>query len=61
MVHVYSLGLVSYLWDKPHYRHGTFQDDMLANLRNVSVPGMGTPLSVFARHKLLANVFIALG
>jgi hypothetical protein len=39
------LALIPYLWDKEHYRNGTFQDDMAKNLRNVGVPGTGMPLS----------------
>ena len=46
-IHVFSLALTLRLWARPHYRHGTFQDDALANLRNVAVPGTGVPLSVF--------------
>lgn len=52
--HVYSLALIFFLWDKPHYRKGSYSDDLLDNLRNVAIPGTGLPLSVFARHKLLA-------
>jgi len=36
-VQVFSLVLIFSLWDKPHYRNGTFQDDMIKNLRNVAV------------------------
>eukprot|EP00953_Heterococcus_sp_UTEX-ZZ885_P026190 14165-Heterococcus_DN1.PRE.5 len=45
-VQVYSLSLIFYLWNKPHYRNGTFQDDMVKNLRNVAIPGTGVPLSL---------------
>jgi hypothetical protein len=31
-VQVYSLSLIFYLWNKPHYRNGTFQDDMVRPL-----------------------------
>jgi len=59
--HIYSLSLIFFLWDKPHYRSGTFQNDMLKNLRNVAVPGTGMPLSVFASSKLLAYWMILVG
>lgn len=45
-VHVFSLALIFRLWDRPHYRNGTFQQDMAKNLRNVAVPGTGVPLSL---------------
>lgn len=45
--HLYSLSLILYLWNRPHYRNGTFQEDMVKNLRNVAVPGTGIPLSIF--------------
>ena len=59
--HIYSLSLIFFLWDKPHYRSGTFQNDMLKNLRNVAVPGTGIPLSIFATSKLLAYWMILVG
>ena len=59
--HVYSLSLIFFLWDKPHYRSGTFQNDMLKNLRNVAIPGTGIPLSIFARYKFLAYWMILVG
>ncbi len=56
-VHVYSLWLDLYLWDRPHYRAPTYRHDLLANLRNVAVPGTGVPLSVFCVSKGLAYLF----
>merc|ERR1711871_716271 len=50
--HIYSLSLIFKLWDLPHYRNGTFQDDMLKNLRDVAIPGTGLPLSLFAYTKV---------
>ena len=50
-VQLYSLALVLWLWNKPHYRHPTFADDLRANLRNVAVPGTGLPLSFFCTFK----------
>jgi len=57
-VHLYSLALIFYLWDKPHYRSGTFQQDMVKNLRNVAIPGTGIPLSYFVYSKLSTYFFI---
>jgi len=48
---LYSLTLIMELWSKPHYRNGTFQDDMIKNLRNVAVPGTGVPLSLLCYFK----------
>lgn len=45
-VQVYSLALIFRLWSLPHYRSGTFQNDMVKNLRNVAIPGTGIPLSI---------------
>ena len=59
--HLYSIALIFSIWDKPHYRAGTFQNDMIKNLRNVAVPGTGVPLSLFARSKLLAYWMIFVG
>ena len=58
---VYSLATTLWMWDRPHYRAGTFQEDMLANLRNVALPGTGIPLSLLVRHKILAFLFLLFG
>merc|ERR1719160_616351 len=60
-VHLYSLSLIFKIWGQPHYRNGTFQEDMIKNLRNVAVPRTGIPLSYFCHSKLttLAFVFVA--
>jgi hypothetical protein len=44
-IHLYSLASTFYLYDKPHYRKGSYRDDMIDNLRNVAVPGTGVPLA----------------
>jgi len=59
--HIYSLALIFYIWDRPHYRHGTFKDDMLANLRNVAVPGTGIPLHLFAYLKITTYWMVLVG
>lgn len=53
-VQLKSLALISELWGKPHYRNGTFQDDMQKTLRNVAIPGTGIPLSVFCISRYVA-------
>merc|ERR550514_1916611 len=60
-VHLYSLSLIFKIWGQPHYRNGTFQEDMVKNLRNVAIPRTGIPLSYFCHSKLttLAFVFVA--
>lgn len=61
--HLYSLASVPWLMRQPHYRAGTFQEDMLTNLRNVVLPTgvYGVPLSLWARtraHAIFAIVFV---
>jgi len=56
--HLYSLSLIFYLWDRPHYRNGTFQDDMSKNLRDVAIPGTGMPLSIVSATKIGTYLFI---
>jgi len=61
--HLYSLAMVPWLMTKPHYRTGTFQQDMLTNLRNVVLPTgvYGMPLSVWATtrlHAVFAILFV---
>ena len=57
-VQLYSLALIMTLWDKPHYRNGDFQEDMIKNLRDVALPGTGLPLSYFAYHKVFTYFFL---
>jgi len=58
---LYSLCLILWMWRQPHYRCGSFQDDMIANLRNVAIPGTGIPLSLVVQYKLLAVLFLFIG
>mmetsp|Transcript_9144 Transcript_9144/g.13268 ORF Transcript_9144/g.13268 Transcript_9144/m.13268 type:complete len:446 (+) Transcript_9144:117-1454(+) len=53
-LHLYSLASVFYLWNKPHYRKGSYRDDLADNLRNVAIPGTGIPLSIFVRNRPFA-------
>ena len=57
-VQIFSLALIMKLWDKPHYRNGDFQEDMIKNLRDVALPGTRLPLSYFAYHKSLTYFFL---
>ena len=66
-VQCYSLVLIFYLWSKPHYRNNSFSEDMSKNLRNVSIPGTGIPLSLCCFFKatmywviFIANPFVCL-
>ncbi|CAM9474598.1 unnamed protein product [Ectocarpus sp. 8 AP-2014] len=57
-VQCYSLGLIFYLWSKPHYRNASFKEDMFKNLRNVAIPGTGIPLSFYCSFKAMVYLFI---
>jgi hypothetical protein len=59
-VHVYSLALIFFLWEKPHYRSGTFQNDMVKNLRDVAVPGTGLSLKWFCYYKSTTLLYLLL-
>ena len=58
-IHLFSLASNFYLYRKPHYRKGSYRDDLLDNLRNVAIPGTGIPLSIIARSRLRALWFLA--
>lgn len=53
-IHLFSLASAFYLYNKPHYRKGSYRDDLIDNLRNVAIPGTGIPLSLWVRSKILA-------
>lgn len=57
-IHLYSLTANFYLYNKPHYRKGTYRDDLLDNLSNVAIPGTGLPLSWVASSRYLAAAFL---
>jgi hypothetical protein len=57
-IHLFSLASTFYLYDKPHYRKGSYRDDLIDNLRNVAIPGTGIPLSIVVRSKLIALGFL---
>ena len=58
---IYPLCLHVRLWSLPHYRSGTFANDMRKNLRNVALPGTGVPLSVLCFHYAIAVAFLWVG
>lgn len=47
-----------YLWNKPHYRKGSYREDLADNLRNVAIPGTGIPLNLVVVNKLVAVLFL---
>eukprot|EP00049_Salpingoeca_infusionum_P011412 m.198383 g.198383 ORF g.198383 m.198383 type:complete len:524 (+) comp14921_c3_seq2:451-2022(+) len=55
-----SMGLVLQMWNQPHYRSGTFQQDMAKNLRNVALPGTGIPLSLLCRFRVTYVMYLVL-
>ncbi|CAD7963814.1 unnamed protein product [Amoebophrya sp. A25] len=57
-LHMFSLALVFRLWDKPHYRCGSFGEDLRVNLRNVAIPGTGVPLSIFCFSRYTAYFWL---
>jgi len=57
-IHLFSLASNFYLYHKPHYRKGSYRDDLVDNLRNVAIPGTGLPLSWMARSRLFALPFL---
>jgi hypothetical protein len=57
-IHLYSLASNFYLYNKPHYRKGSYRDDMVDNLRNVAIPGTGAPLSFIAWNRWLSLGFL---
>ena len=52
------LALIFYLWNKPHYRNGTFQEDMLQNLKDCAVPGTGIALKWFCYFKVTVLLYL---
>lgn len=57
-LHVYSLAKTLTLWSVRHYRAPSFQADILANLKNVAIPGTGVPLSWVCKTKPTALLFL---
>lgn len=57
-VHLFSLASNFYLYNKPHYRKGSYRTDLIDNLRNVAIPGTGLPLSWFVRSQTTALSFL---
>lgn len=59
-VQVHSLALINFMWHKPHYRNGSFGDDMRKNLRNVAFPRTGVPLSMLCYSSIFKLVLVFL-
>mmetsp|Transcript_44324 Transcript_44324/g.107125 ORF Transcript_44324/g.107125 Transcript_44324/m.107125 type:complete len:445 (-) Transcript_44324:727-2061(-) len=57
-IHLFSLASVFYLYNKPHYRKGSYRDDLVDNLRNVAIPGTGIPLSLVAHTRTAGLMFL---
>ena len=57
-LHIYQLALAVRLWSQPHYRSGTFRQDLRKNLRNVAIPGTGVALSVLSLSRAVAVAFL---
>jgi len=57
-IHLYTLASSFYLFHKPHYRKGSYKEDLVDNFRNLAIPGTGIPLSLFVRSKLTALGFV---
>lgn len=53
-IHLYTFAAAFWLYDKPHYRKGSYRDDLVDNFRNVAIPGTGMPL-----HWIVMNKFVA--
>ncbi|GMH82536.1 hypothetical protein TrST_g11070 [Triparma strigata] len=58
LTYIYQLTIPLKHWSKPHYRKGTYQQDLKDNLVNVAVPGTGVPLSYFVFCKVFYGGFI---
>jgi hypothetical protein len=56
-IHLYTLAANFYLYNKPHYRKGSYRDDLVDNLRNVAVPGTGLPLSLVASSRSIGLLY----
>jgi len=57
-VHLFTLASEFYLYNKPHYRKGTYGQDMVDNFANVSIPGMGISLRHFVSNRVTAFVLV---
>ena len=53
-IHLYTFAAAFWLYDKPHYRKGSYRDDLIDNFRNVAIPGTGLPLSL-----VVINIYVA--
>jgi hypothetical protein len=57
-IHLFGLASQFYLYNKPHYRKGTYREDLVDNLENVAIPGTGLKLSWIACNRLVGLGFL---
>jgi hypothetical protein len=57
-IHLFALASQFYLYDKPHYRKGSYREDLVDNLENVAIPGTGLKLSWVACNRVLGLGFL---
>jgi len=57
-IHLYNLAAAFFLYSHPHYRKGSYKEDIVDNFRNVAIPGTGIPLSIFVGNKIVALWFV---
>jgi hypothetical protein len=57
-VHLFFLNLHYKLWNQQHYRAGSFQQDAIKNLRNVSLPGIPFSLKYIFYQKFYTLLFL---
>mmetsp|Transcript_41021 Transcript_41021/g.85398 ORF Transcript_41021/g.85398 Transcript_41021/m.85398 type:complete len:457 (-) Transcript_41021:121-1491(-) len=57
-VRLFALVSNFYLYNRPHYRKGSYREDLVDNLRNVAIPGTGIPLSWMASSRWLALPYL---
>lgn len=57
-IHLFSLASQFYLYNKPHYRKGSYREDLVDNLENVAIPGTGLKLSWIACNRLVGLSFL---
>ncbi|CAB9501187.1 expressed unknown protein [Seminavis robusta] len=57
-IHLFALASQFYLYNKPHYRKGSYREDLVDNLENVAIPGTGIKLSWVACNRLLGLGFL---
>jgi len=57
-IHLFQLAAQFFLYDKPHYRKGSYREDLVDNLENVAIPGTGLKLSWIAFNRVVGLGFL---